>query len=513
MIKNSGFIVGIAAFLCVFLTIILMICVAICLGKQRKGKRFMKRKVIGWVLLLFACTLVVIITVALRSYKEQPVLTVEEAKKSGITDIWKARTSPERAAVINDNQVALDERLLLIENAKEEIILSTFDFRDDQSGSVMIGALLEAADRGVEIKILVDGMTSWLSMEWNPNFYALSSMDNVTIKLYNKANPLQASKSMGRLHDKYIIADRKIYILGGRNTYDYFLGDFGGYKNYDRDILVYCENPDENSSVIDLVDYFETIWNYNECTVFANNSKLQAWKSVIDSKKLLVASYYEYRVNNDLTYLTNDYNSRTVPVNNIALLSNPIEVSAKKPVVWYQLLSIMNEAHDMVKIHTPYIIANDYMYEGLSSIADNNVPVYIMTNSVANNGNPFGAADYYIEKENILSTGVRILEYEGGVSYHGKSILVDDNISIIGSFNMDMRSVYLDTELMLVVDSEELNNQLRISMEEYERYTRVALEGGGYDNPNNVVALELSSKQKRRIDFIKKFLYRFRYLF
>ena len=43
---------------------------------------------------------------------------------------------------------------------------------------------------------------------------------------------------MGRMHDKYLIADGKTYILGGRNTYNYFLGDFPGHKNYDRDVLV-----------------------------------------------------------------------------------------------------------------------------------------------------------------------------------------------------------------------------------------------------------------------------------
>ena len=49
---------------------------------------------------------------------------------------------------------------------------------------------------------------------------------------YNKANPLKSWKMMGRMHDKYLIADGKRYILGGRNTYNYFLGDFPGHKNY-----------------------------------------------------------------------------------------------------------------------------------------------------------------------------------------------------------------------------------------------------------------------------------------
>ena len=71
--------------------------------------------------------------------------------------------------------------------------------------------------------------------------------------------------------------------------------------------------------------------------------------------------------------------------------------------------------------------------------------------SVANNGNPFGSADYARNRNRILNTGIDIWEYEGGYSYHGKSILIDDDLSVIGSFNMDMRSTYLDTELMRCV--------------------------------------------------------------
>ena len=112
----------------------------------------------------------------------------------------------------------------------------------------------------MHIRLLVDGMESWIDMEGNPYFYGLSSHENVEIKLYNKANPLKPWKMMGRMHDKYLIADGKRYILGGRNTYNYFLGDFPGHKNYDRDVLVVCDEPEKENSVNQLLEYFETIW-------------------------------------------------------------------------------------------------------------------------------------------------------------------------------------------------------------------------------------------------------------
>jgi phosphatidylserine/phosphatidylglycerophosphate/cardiolipin synthase-like enzyme len=57
---------------------------------------------------------------------------------------------------------------------------------------------------------------------------------------------------------------------------------------------------------------------------------------------------------------------------------------------------------------------------------------------------------------------------------HTKSILIDDRLSLIGSFNWDMRSVYLDTELMLLVDCPALNAALRERTEEMMRQSRLA---------------------------------------
>ena len=311
------------------------------------------------------------------AYKKQPEVS-NTTKKETKNGSWnECSENTERAVIIEKNPEALLQRVRLIQNAKEEIILSTFAFKSDESGKLILGALHDAADRGVHIRLLVDGMESWIDMEGNPYFYGLSSHENVEIKLYNKANPLKPWKMMGRMHDKYLIADGKTYILGGRNTYNYFLGDFPGHKNYDRDV-------------------------------------------------------------------------------------------------------------------------SDFS---------------IMTNSVANNGNPFGAADYAKNRNRILSTGINIWEYEGGYSYHGKSILIDDDLSVIGSFNMDMRSAYLDTELMLVIRSKDINKQLEEGMMEYERVSRQVLEDGTYRDPYHVEPIELTKKRQRKIFLVQHLLGWARYLF
>lgn len=76
------------------------------------------------------------------------------------------------------------------------------------------------------------------------------------------------------------------------------------------------------------------------------------------------------------------------------LISNPIHTGAKEPTAWYEMGVLMKQAKKRVKIHTPYIICNDMMYDTWSDVAANVPEFTVMTNSVANNGNPFGSADY-----------------------------------------------------------------------------------------------------------------------
>lgn len=200
-----------------------------------------------------------------------------------------------------------------------------------------------------------------------------------------------------------------------------------------------------------------------------------------------------------------DYMSMTCETNRITLLSNPIHVYAKEPVVFYSLIEIMKHAEGEIFIHTPYVICNDWMYASLQEVCDKNPATSLLTNSAANNGNPFGASDYLMNKGRLVDTGLNIYEYEGGVSYHGKSISVGNRLSIIGSFNMDMRSAYLDTELMLVIDSVRVNQQLREHMQEYEAASAKVVDKEQYEIPEGVRRQEISGKDKWVIGVLKLF--------
>ena len=181
-------------------------------------------KIVFVILSIFLCVAFYELFGICIAYKKQPEVS-NTIKKETQNDSWNERSeNMERAVIIEKNPEALLQRVRLIRNAKEDIILSTFAFQSDESGKLILGALHDAADRGVHVRLLVDGMESWVDMEGNPYFYGLSSHKNVEIKLYNKANPLKSWKMMGRMHDKYLIADGKRYILGGKKYIQLFLG-------------------------------------------------------------------------------------------------------------------------------------------------------------------------------------------------------------------------------------------------------------------------------------------------
>ncbi len=405
---------------------------------------------------------------ALLPFLYQPAISNETAEAFDFSAFYSSEASGERAKIISQNAEALEDRIRMISQATERIILSTFEIDADNSGKMVLAALMEAAGRGVQVSLLADGLPFLTSMWGNPYFLALAQTENVEIRICNPPSLLKPWTFMGRLHDKYLIVDDLGYILGGRNTYDYFLGDQEGNKNYDWDVLMYSKEAAEDNSLTQVLEYFQTVWGSSVCRPLGSSRLWANTSSVTDAKEALRNVYQTMAAEHQDWLESPDYEEETVSVNHIELVSNPTHIFSKEPIVYYTITELMKAAQESVTFHTPYIICNQWMLERLETICDAVPDVTMMTNSVANNGNPFGASDYSLNKGEILETGVRILEYDSGISYHGKCFVIDGRLSGIGSFNWDMRSAYQDTELMLVIDSEEVNQLLREEMQRYE---------------------------------------------
>ncbi len=170
---------------------------------------------VRYIVLAIVIFIAAVFTLAITPYKEAPVVSDAYKGVFNVENFYSNEESCDRAAVIDDNGEALAYRIKLIENAKTDIIMSTFNFKSDTSGKQMIASLVSAAQRGVNVKILLDGFNSLFDVEGNPYFMVLARQENVEIKIYNEASVFTSWKGMSRMHDKYIIADDEVYILGG----------------------------------------------------------------------------------------------------------------------------------------------------------------------------------------------------------------------------------------------------------------------------------------------------------
>lgn len=415
----------------------------------------------------------------------------EYEEQINVNEFYGDKATVDRAMILETNQSAWDERMRLLDKAKEQIILSTFDMRDGESTKDILSVILAKAEAGVKVKILVDGFNGPMRMNNNYLFKAISSHPNIEIKIYNPVNPLLPWKSQGRMHDKYIIVDDIGYILGGRNTFDYFIGEFKARsKSFDREVLIYNEahgsDVSGESSLYQLEEYFNEVWNLSCSKLFFNSKKLQEKAKVKEKLDFLKERYTYLKSEWPNIFGEYSYKEHTVETNKITLISNDTHIYGKEPKVFYTLTQLMKEADKEVVIHSPYAVFDKSMLEALKQVSHKVEDFRIVINSVENGDNLFASSDYIKNKKNILNTGMDIYEYDGGTSYHGKSLAIDDNISVIGSFNFDLRSTYVDTELMLVINSEKLNKELREGMEKIEENCRKVINKEEYEVPEHI---------------------------
>lgn len=399
--------------------------------------------------------------------------TSEYAREVSWIEDGKMADSSERIRCIDDNEEALEWRLQMIGSAKEQIILATFDLRADDSGSEILAALYHAADRGVQVQLLIDGIYQKLFLDGNKLFQALSAHENVEVRIYNPITIGNLFRLNYRMHDKYVIVDEQMYLLGGRNTNDIFLGDKTSGINADRDIFVYDTSGGSGASLLQLKDYFDRIWNETHVTAKKNRHKAEFYTEQYHELKELYAS-----MKTKYTEIENytGWEDATYDVESIVLVDNGTQAGRKAPQVLQMIEALAVKGKNVI-IQTPYVICNDEMYDALEHISGQ-ADTKVILNAVEKGSNPWGCTDYLNQKDKILDTGVTVYELMNEHAVHTKAVLVDDDISIVGSYNLDMRSTYLDTELMLVIESRQLNEQISDTEKSYmEKSKEVTPDG------------------------------------
>ena len=135
------------------------------------------------------------------------------------------------------------------------------------------------------------------------------------------------------------------------------------------------------------------------------------------------------------------------------------------------------------------------MYDTLRETASH-AKLQIVLNAVEKGSNPWGCTDYLNQKKKILKTGADVYELMNEHAVHTKAVLIDDRLSVVGSYNLDMRSTYLDTELMLVIDSQELNGQIQDTENIYIKKSKEVLSSG-QETEGSLYEKKILSRKKK----------------
>lgn len=393
------------------------------------------------------------------------------------------RPCTDRVALVESPSESFETRIHILDEAKKRIDVSYYAIHMGESTDLFLGALLDAADRGVHVRIFVDGQFGGLTSFHRSYATALGAHPNIELKLYNPPNVLKPWTWNGRLHDKYIIIDDRLLLMGGRNVGDKYFATEGYDRplSYDRDVLIYntaWADGAADSVLFDVRSYMDGLWNGQDVSQpFSGDTKSGAEK-----RQALRTKYDRFRSHHpDLfDHGRDDYEAWTYPANRVTFFHNDTQIGPKEPTTGYVLGKLLLEANESVVLQSPYVILDDALEELLNELGEKQIDAAILTNSIASSPNPVACTAYFGDRKTILNTGIHLWEYQGAHAIHAKTYLIDDRMAIVGSYNLDPRSAYIDTEMMLAIDSVEFTRHLKQVQAEYRQQSLEASLDGAY---------------------------------
>lgn len=364
----------------------------------------------------------------------------------------------DEVALLADAWPAAAARVEAVLSAEREVLVSTFIVGDEPFSLTALSLLRDASRRGIDVRLLVDA-------QWNkmpPAVEAHLVAEGVEIRRFHPfslCHPLWITK---RLHDKLLIVDGESVILGGRNVESPYFG-FGHQlerRDYlDLDVLL------EGEAARDARDYFLEVWDSRHTAsspARAPEDKLRAAEAELDRHGAWLRERIAERLTGDPggAGAVGGTSPPRTRVETARFVHDPPRGKGSGPGVGSELLDLLNGAEERVIIESPYLIPTRALRRALRDAVERGVEVRILTNSLRTTDNLWAQAGYAAVRKRLVQMGVEVWEYEGPESVHTKAGVVDDSTVIIGSFNLDPRSAYLNTEVALVLESDAVARDL-----------------------------------------------------
>jgi putative cardiolipin synthase len=404
------------------------------------------------------------------------------------------------AHVLEKGEESLLARAWLSEHVQRSIDVQYFIWSSDNIGILATEALLKAAERGVKVRVIVDDLLVDADDEV---LLALNAHPNINIKIYNPQHSVGVSlfnrlinlltgfrKANQRMHDKVVLYDGEIAIIGGRNMADEYYDYDREYNFRDRDVLL------AGAVTRDIQASFQTFWD--SPLSMAVDTLIDQNKVTINESQINTVYHYlhEYANNpeNFAPHIHQTLENMTPRMQQVlAHLSwsearfihdLPGKNTAKDLQGGGQstslLIDAIKQARHRVSIQSPYLIVPNGGQALFAQLIEKGVTVTINTNSLASTDNLYAFSGYLNQRKMLLQMGINIFEYKPYpavqtqlfdrlheldkdppiFAIHAKTMVIDSQTVFIGTFNLDPRSANLNTEIGVLIYNPQLATQV-----------------------------------------------------
>ncbi|AMG83585.1 MULTISPECIES: cardiolipin synthase [Microbacterium] len=339
------------------------------------------------------------------------------------------------AHLISDYQESLDEMAEAIRTAQEYVHVEFYILQSDDSTDNFFRALEEVAARGVAVRVLLDHWANRGKPRYRQTIARLNDM-GAEWHLMLPVQPLKGKMQRPDLrnHRKLLVVDGNIAFLGSQNITD---STYNLPKNIRRglhwvDLMVRLDGP----VVLSVNAIFLSDW-YSETDVVLEE---------IDISHANIGS--------------GDLDCQVVPSGPGFEVENNLRL----------FLALLYAAKKQIMIVSPYFVPDEALLLAVTAAVDRGVEVQLFVSEEGDQAMVYHAQRSYYEA--LLRAGVRIWMYRKPYILHTKSLTIDDEVAVIGSSNMDMRSFGLNLEVSMLVRGEEFVAEMREVEDKYRSLSR-----------------------------------------
>jgi putative cardiolipin synthase len=357
----------------------------------------------------------------------------------------------DKVRILENPDEAAQARVDLIQQARSSIDVQYYIVGNDYFTLAGLALLRDAARRGCEVRLIIDGRSNMLSKA----VHAELKREHVLVKLYHPVTLGTVHLLLHRMHDKGLNIDRRCMIRGGRNAE----GDYFGYWKHnfaDRDVYV------EGRAVTESVVYFDRLWNSAEVAPVAavhdpTGARAEEGRKILDAAREKLRTGKAPRINSGI-----DWSAKARKVGPVEFLHDPVGKKNIEFGIAQALRLKLLQTRRSVLIETPYLVPTKELITDLGVLRKRGVSkIEMITNSSASNDSLLVSIGYEAAKKKLLKLGVDLWEYKGPNTIHAKSAVLDDKLALIGSFNMDPRSQHLNTETAVAIRDAQTASRLR----------------------------------------------------